>query len=330
MALAAWGWCVAAGNREGQIRMPWADPANFNLTLLCTALAAAVLAGIVLAIEFFASPLVARRVPGVLAGILAAVALCSCWLKGMAPLALGCATLAGLLLVDWPVRFEATRQRLIRLVGPRAVWVLVLGTSMIASRYLAAHVLHSLDRMAVPEVVDLADFPVRTTQAVTDQGRSVALFHFKMNSTDEEIERFIATTERERTQLIRLAEANPASNCHGWIFTGGRYGIRDGDVAAILADNGYEEVNGPSDGDLAVYEHEGAITHLGLVRLTKPHTPIFVESKWGPFGVYLHAVEMHPFPGTCKFYRSQRTDHLLVLKPMQATENLLSAQLPAR
>jgi len=294
--------------------MPWVDIATLNLTLLCTALAAAALAVVLLAIEFFASKRLAERAPGALAVLLAGVAVVACALKGALGMAAGCGSLAVLLLVAWPVSFETARRELSRLLNPKVLWCIVLGASMIASRYLAAHVLSSLDRQPAQQVVDLEDVPVRATQAFTDNGRAISLFHFKMYSTNEDVERFMRSTERERSQIIRLMEANPASNCHGWIFTGGRYGIRDSEVWSIVADNAYFEVTEPQEGDVAIYVTGDQIRHSGLVRMADKHAPVLIESKWGPFGVYLHAVEQQPFSGTCKFYRTTRRDHLLVLR----------------
>jgi hypothetical protein len=294
--------------------MPWADIPSLNLTLLYTALSAAVLAMVLLAIEFLASKRAAKRAPGVFAVLLAAVAVTAYLLNGAVGVATGCGSLATLLLVAWPVSFENARREMSRLVNPKFIWVLVLGASMIASRYLAAHVLSALDRQPAQQAVDLEDVPVRATQAFTDNGRAISLFHFKMYSTNDEVERFMRSTEKERSQIIRLMEANPASNCHGWIFTGGRYGIRDSEVWSIVADNAYMEVTEPQEGDLAVYMTGNQIRHSGLVRMASKHAPVLVESKWGPFGVYLHAVEQQPFAGTCKFFRSPRRDHLLVLR----------------
>src|SRR5437762_271149 len=222
--------------------MPWANMASLNLTLLCTALAGAVLAVLLLAIEFLGSKRLAERAPGGIAALLAGIALITCWLKGAAGIATGCGGLATLLLIAWPISFETARHQLGRLLTPKVVWAVVLGAAMIASRYLAAHMLQSLDREQASHVIDLEDVPVRATRALTDSGQAIALFHFKMYSTSEEVERFMRSTEHERSQIIRLIEANPASNCHGWIFTGGRYGIRDSDVHSIIADNAYAEV----------------------------------------------------------------------------------------
>jgi hypothetical protein len=95
------------------------------------------------------------------------------------------------------------------------------------------------------------------------------------------------------------------------VFTGGKYGIRDPEVAQILVDNGYVEVAMPREGDLAIYISETKITHSGIVRIVDQRSPILVESKWGPFGVYLHRVERQPLQGQCRFYRSPRSGHQL-------------------
>src|SRR5262249_1057001 len=133
-------------------------------------------------------------------------------------------------------------------------------------------------------------------------------------STAAEIERFIDLHETDLTQIIRLADPNSAANCHGWVFTGGKYGIRDPEVERILLDNGYAEFAAPREGDLAIYRSGNKITHSGIVRIADKSTPILIESKWGPFGVYLHGVEKQPFAGQCIFYRSSRSGHVLTLR----------------
>ena len=47
------------------------------------------------------------------------------------------------------------------------------------------------------------------------------------------------TRRRLETALIRTDEADVRYNCHGFVFTGGRYWIRGGYVEHILKDNGY-------------------------------------------------------------------------------------------
>src|SRR6476661_7549222 len=100
--------------------MPWAaDIPAFNLTLLCTALAAAVLAVLLLTIEFLGNKRLAERAPGWLAALLAAIALVTCWLRGGAGVATGCGSLATLLLVAWLVSFETARLQIGRLLTPK-------------------------------------------------------------------------------------------------------------------------------------------------------------------------------------------------------------------
>lgn len=299
--------------------MPWADiPASylpaFDLTMLVTALAAVVLAGVLLAIEFLASRRFSRQAPGAIVLLLLAVGLVGCCLPQAKAIATGCCVLVLVVLAAWTLSFEAARRQIARLATPKFMWGGVLLASMIASRYLAAHVLLSLDRQEAPRELDLEDVPIRLTQAVTDAGHAVGLFHFRMHSSAAEIEQFIASNEKDLTQIIRLADPNSASNCHGWVFTGGKYGVRDPEVAQILVDNGYEEVASPRPGDLAIYISGEKYTHSGIVRIADQHTPILVESKWGPFCVYLHGVEQQPFPGQCRFFRSRRSGHLLTLR----------------
>lgn len=307
--------------------MPGADisvlhlPA-FYLTMLVTALAAVVLAGVLLAIECLASRRFSRQAPGAIILLLLAVALVGCCLPQARAIAAGCGLLALVVLAAWTSSFEVARRQIARLATPKFVWGGVLLASMIASRYLAAHVLFSLDLQEAPRELDLEDVPIRLTQAVTDAGQAVGLFHFKMHSSAAEIEQFIAGNEKDLTQIIRLAEPNSASNCHGWVFTGGKYGVRDPEVARILKDNAYEEVATPRQGDLAVYISGDKFMHSGIVRIADQHTPVLVESKWGPFGVYLHGVKQQPFPGECRFFRSSRSGHLLTLRRTDAEGSL--------
>jgi hypothetical protein len=265
-------------------------------------------------LECFASKQWSRRAPGILVAVLLAAAALLLFLPGSLWLSLGLAGLAVLLLVVWPMHFPVARERIGRLLQPKFVWAALLAVSLLSARFLGANVLSSLETPEAPHEVDLADVPVHATEALTDKDRSIALFHFKFYSTAAQVERFIAGSEKEQRQIIRLLEANPASNCHGWIFTGGQYGVRDSDVAKILADNNYVEVTEPRDGDLAVYTVHDQICHSGLVRIANKHAPVLIESKWGPLGVYLHAVKSQPFGEVCKFYRSPREGHLVTLR----------------
>jgi len=234
----------------------------------------------------------------------------------MASLFLGLECLAG-----QSARAQLVRRMLSRVLTPKILWGFVLVASVIGSRYLAAQLLGSLHRLDQPQAVDLQDMPVFDHEARTDKGRSIGLFHFHVFNSAAEVEQFMQASERDQRHVIRLADANPAANCHGWVFTGGEFGIRNSDVRSILEDNGYVAVAQPREGDLAVYIRDGQITHSGIARLPDPRAPILVQSKWGPFGLYLHPPNNQPFSGVCTFYRSPREGHAIRLSSIGSTES---------
>jgi hypothetical protein len=111
--------------------------------------------------------------------------------------------------------------------------------------------------------------------------------------------------------VIRRGPGDEASNCHGWVFTGGRFVLDGQDVARILADNGYALVEVPTPGDLVIYRHQGLIAHTAVVRYVTPGQPILVEGKWGRLGVFLHPAEHSLYGTDFAFYHSPRQGHLL-------------------
>jgi len=206
---------------------------------------------------------------------------------------------------------KSTRRLISRVLSPKVLLAAVLLASLFGSRFLATQLIQTLQANDDQILLDLEDLPVSQCAARTDRGRTVELFHFAIHTSTEEVERFMRVTEAFQQQAIRLRDADPKANCHGWVFTGGAYGVRDSDVRLILEDNGYTLTSDPRDGDLALYSQNGQLTHSGLARRPVPHGPILVESKWGPFGLYLHPPEKQPFSGLCQFYRSPRPGHLL-------------------
>jgi hypothetical protein len=309
--------------------MHWIFSAETQMTLLVASLAATCVAAALLACEFLGSRRSAQLAPGLIGAALAGLAIAFYVLSQPIWFSSGCGFLGGLLLMASLLHLEGARTFIKKCVQPRAAWVILLCLSVLASRFLAASVLNAVDGETSRVEIDLADAPVLTTQAMTDEGRSVSLFHFKMHSTSTEIEQFIEQSERDHRQLIRLLAANPASNCHGWVFTGGQYGVRDSEVSLILTDHEYLELTQPADGDLAVYRRAGQICHSGLVRLPHKQAPALIESKWGPLGVYLHAIDEHPFGGTCCFYRSPRPGHSLMLQPASSGRPTATLAAPA-
>lgn len=120
-----------------------------------------------------------------------------------------------------------------------------------------------------------------------------------------------AGTPAVALQAIRSQPADDRSNCHGWVFTGGRYWVDETHVDVILAENGYRVVSDPRSGDLVVYRTAGAVTHTAVVRYVAPKMPVLVEGKWGPGAVYLHAADESGYGTDFTYYRAERAGHLL-------------------
>ncbi|MFQ3650610.1 MAG: hypothetical protein SNJ75_09770 [Gemmataceae bacterium] len=176
------------------------------------------------------------------------------------------------------------------------------------------------------------DFPPSPTLTVqTDQGNPIELWM----PTSQSMEDLLSFSEldylrrmRLEASLIQTGPADGEYNCHGWVFTGGRYWVRGKSVEAILHDNGYRETNKPMIGDLCIYrDPHGEVSHSAIVRGLGDKGLVLLESKWGKLGRYIHmAHEHHAYSGHVPtFYRSPRTGHLLHGLPVeQAVSNDLN------
>lgn len=111
--------------------------------------------------------------------------------------------------------------------------------------------------------------------------------------------------------VIRLGPADDRSNCHGWVFTGGKFILGPDDVELILKDNGYEPVSAPQPGDVVVYRNHGTVSHTAVVRYTTPGQPVLVAGKWGVLGVFLHPVDKSCYGTEFAYYRSDRNGHVV-------------------
>jgi hypothetical protein len=152
--------------------------------------------------------------------------------------------------------------------------------------------------------------------AVTDRGTAIRLYYHAPDPADMEMGQKYEADLRERMpmKLIQTATAEPASNCHGWVFAAGRFHMRGQDVDTVLADNGYAEVSVPQQGDVIVYRSGmGPISHSGVVRMVDGNQ-ILVESKWGAFGRYIHAPADQPYSARWTFYHSPREDKTLLIE----------------
>jgi hypothetical protein len=173
------------------------------------------------------------------------------------------------------------------------------------------------DAFAVSSSASPIDLVPAECQALTDAGRVIQLFanpSTQLNSPSAlDAENKIG--RRYAAQLLQVSPPDPTCDCHGWVFAGGRHWVMSSAIDDILGDNGYQEISSPEVGDLIVYRSEigGIVTHTGLVR-TVDGTELFVESKWGPLGRYLHAPANQPFGTAWAFYRSPRVGHALTIR----------------
>lgn len=149
------------------------------------------------------------------------------------------------------------------------------------------------------------------TVARTDTGTVIPLHTSRDAQPGESL-----TENRFPKYARKVIESGPPdvrTNCFGWVFTGGKFAIIDqGWTETILADNGYRVVEQPQESDLVVYrDYRNVVVHVGVVKATGADDFVLVESKWGMLHRYLHAPEAQPFADRFKYYRSDRSGHLL-------------------
>jgi hypothetical protein len=181
--------------------------------------------------------------------------------------------------------------------------------------------------------------PADDAVLVTDEGRVFPMFHFDLQGeTYEDAPPFTHVTNADLESLstarrpVRIAATDPRSNCHGWVFTEGRYCVSEAVVEALLQDNGYRQVDAPLPGDVIVYrDASGALLHSGRVRRVHENGEVWIESKWGPGGRYLHLPQDQCYSGDLQYYRSPRPDHYaqIVSTPPKQGETRLLASLAA-
>jgi hypothetical protein len=197
--------------------------------------------------------------------------------------------------------------------------LLLLGGGLLAAQVY--HIDRSLEQdlnrnefeMAqMTEPSDLSPEPVATAR--TDTDRSVPLFNTLSGTVraSEQKENNYLDNARMQRKLIQTSTADATYNCHGWVFTGGRFWLRSGQIDGILKDNGYQQTKQPRPGDVAVFRNPvGEVTHSGLVRGDTDNGPL-IESKWGKLGRYVHTADEHCYQGnSVTYYRSARGSHLL-------------------
>jgi len=221
----------------------------------------------------------------------------------------------------WAAHFAGVRRWASRLLDPRVVWGSLLVLFPLSSVCLTYGLNRAppVDESWMPLPLDQAR--VDCVAAVTDAGRDIEVFNYAFHELADAIDQVEWLREQEESYLdngswkwrvIRVGDPDLTSNCHGWVFTGGKFGIHCGDVDSILADNRYSQTSQPQPGDVIVYrDEEGQVVHSGVVRFVSGNGLVLVESKWGPLGRYLHPPECQPWGGRFSYYRSSRGGHQL-------------------
>jgi hypothetical protein len=149
--------------------------------------------------------------------------------------------------------------------------------------------------------------------AVTDRGRELKLRRWKPKEGS-----------RIAAHLQALVDSTSA-NCHGWVFTAGKYFLECDDVEKILEDNGYELCQSPLPGDLIVYRNPaGGISHTGLIQTVYLGGMVVIDSKWGLGGRFIHGPEQQPYGNCYGYYRSFRQGHALAIIPARPAMSIAS------
>jgi len=166
---------------------------------------------------------------------------------------------------------------------------------------------------------------------VTDAGKVVELHEPDTRRDTAEmadLERRILEQMSMGLAVIRQNGVDDGANCHGWVFTGGKYWLGPEMVTKILNENGYRPVTVPHVGDVVVYCDRGQVAHTALVKYLGDDAPI-VEGKWGWMGVFLHPADHSPYGQSITYYHSDRANHLLVGLGGTAHQNA-AAGVPTR
>ncbi|HET6572967.1 MAG TPA: CHAP domain-containing protein [Fimbriiglobus sp.] len=216
---------------------------------------------------------------------------------------------------------ELARKAAAVAVRPGVRWVLLAGAGVgLAAGSIAWYDFED----AVRSELDLQDLDlefgrpplVESSAAVarTDRGTPVPgkrPIAPRADAETGEVERRFLQKSPFRDQMMRQRKADDGSNCHGWVFTGGRYWLDPEAVELILRENGYVDVTAPRPGDVVIYRSHGSIGHTAVVRYVSDAAPPLVEGKWGAMGVYVHPVDQCVYGTAYTFYRSARPGHLL-------------------
>lgn len=152
--------------------------------------------------------------------------------------------------------------------------------------------------------------------ALTDRNRPIRVYRMAEEGS-EALDENEATVVNFMESTIQRGPADPAANCHGWVFLDSQFLIPGEAVQQILDDNGYELTDEPKAGDVIIYRSDNRdIVHSGLVRGVLNDGTIIIESKWGIEGTFLHDPEGTPYSTLFEYYRSPRPDNRVKVVPV--------------
>jgi len=253
----------------------------------------------VVALAAAARPEQAVRAGGILAGVLAAASLLgSAWFSRQLTALLAC------------VRGPAVRWGMVGLSGLGVVLAGGLAFEMADNDQIERN-MRDLDLvMGKP-----ATQPSSRGRAATDRGTSIVLKEVaeeREPNSMSDAEGKLLRDSAVRDHVMRRSGPSDHANCHGWVFTGGKFFLGPDDVELILKENGYTEVHEPHAGDVTIYRQGGVVSHTAIVRYVSEGQPVMVEGKWGTLGVYLHPADKSFYGTDYTFHRSARSGHLLV------------------
>jgi len=285
-----------------------------------------------LAVEYYAARWSARVAVAASALLSSGSLLAALWFASW-ELAIAGGLLAAAALLSLAVRTRSFQLGVQLATRPLAVIAVLLALSLSAVAYIQVAATWPAGELDIAPAVGTNFHVMDGLTALTDLGTPLPLIAYDDTDSLDEVERAYLGEERFRHQIIRLTPPSTACNCHGWVYTGGRFAIQSRFIPDLLAENGYEEVAQPQADDLVIYRGAaGSIEHTGLVRMVGKDGLVLVESKWGPLGVYLHPVSSQPYGVEHKYYRSPRAGHLVTVVPNSSvpqTELPVLASLPA-
>ncbi len=157
----------------------------------------------------------------------------------------------------------------------------------------------------------------------TDLGTRIPVFRLSLPSS---ILQSYSKTFQSRfgnfgNSLIHRGDADEHANCHGWVFTGGKFLLKSEGVEQILQDHDYSAVEVPKPHDLVVYRSgAGQILHTAIVQAILDDGTVITESKWGVEQRFLHLPNDQPFSTFFQYYRSNRPNHLVKIESVEKVQ----------